>query len=155
MPPPIAAGAARLLSRLARSVRGGSFSRGASIASIPGVRVSVNSYGGNKVPSASRRGAQIPKISARELQRVATARILPRLRARVPRKTGKLRSSLAFHQRGAQVTLEGVYYAPHVSWRSGTGRTTVARETHKLAADRRIHQEVARRVNRKIGLRPG
>lgn len=48
--------------------------------------------------------------------------VLPELRRRVPRRTGKLRNSLRFVRYGQEVQLKGIRYAPYVRFKLPLGK---------------------------------
>ena len=76
-------------------------------------RVGVTVRGGRKLARFLRR-AQDPEVTstamARAVTRVLRQTVLPRFRADIPVRTGRLRDSIKVEQRGKVVVLTGVYY---------------------------------------------
>jgi len=78
--------------------------------------------------------------------------LLPVLKSRVPRRTGRMARSLEIRRRGARVELRGVWYGPFVN--RNTNRPTVEETAMDiLAADKaRIVQLIVAKVRAFVGV---
>lgn len=93
-----------------------------------------------------------PDVVARAFAQVVRRRVLPRLKNKVARRSGRLGQSLNIRQRGANTELRGIFYAPLVQFRSG--RDTVAQRVMTiLESDRSaIRRQLALEIRRQAGV---
>ena len=82
--------------------------------------------------------------------------LLPELKKRVPRQTGRLQASLRYVRRGDEVGLRGIHYAPYVVFALPLGRgykRTGDLRTVKAVADRLLavnHNRLLRNAIMKV-----
>ena len=103
--------------------------------------------GGSRLTRLLRR-LNNPRAVARASAKVMRMRVLPGIRARAPRLTGALSSSLRIVQRSAQVQLRGIDYAPYVRFTRGGRRRSVAGIAHEEL--RRQTPQVQRDIVREL-----
>lgn len=84
--------------------------------------------------------------------RVYRKSLVPRLRTRMPRRSGRLKSSLAIRQQGDSVELRGVFYARMVRFPKRSRTKSVESETFRELQDNRniYSRQIARELRRRI-----
>ena len=92
-------------------------------------------------------GERLAQITARILRNY----VLPRIRSRAPRRTGRLRRSLRIIQRGSRIELRGVFYTPMVRDSTGKSVEDIAMDIIEENRDE-IRAQIRTQVRRELGL---
>ena len=117
----------------------------------PGASVTIR--GGGRVKRILMRSRGItPEVLARITAEVLRQELLPLLRSRVPRRTGRLARSLVIRHRGGAVELRGTFYAPVVRWNNG--RDSVAAAAMDILESNRddIIKAIAAQIRQRLGV---
>ncbi len=97
-------------------------------------RVHVTIRGGRKLQRFIER-ARDPEVLGRIVAKVLRRFLIPALKSRVPRRTGKLSRSLKIVQRGPAIELRGIFYGRFL--RIGPSRDTIAELAMDIIASNR------------------
>ena len=92
-------------------------------------------------------GERLAKITARIIRNY----VLPRIRSRVPFRTGRLRRSLRVIQRGSRIELRGAFYAPMVRDSAGKSVEDIAMDVIEESRNE-IRGLIRAEVRRELGL---
>ena len=79
-----------------------------------------------------------PALIARRATRVIRRRVLPAIRASVPKVSGALAASLKVRQRGRRIELRGNHYAPVARFKTARPNTTAGQARSALTRSRRV-----------------